>query len=179
MLGSTTVTGGAKHGLTTLSRAERQAAQNALAKLKSPGAGIGAHPGGPALSATVYSGSSAKPTELGASTLIRGHGMDTFIGGARSAPSTAVAKIGNDTVVSGSATTFGGRGPAVDPLSGHGAQHFSLSSDTISIAGATAEGVKAAHPHDATTSAHTITLADKTTITITGVSAHDITKLHH
>jgi hypothetical protein len=105
--------------------------------------------------------------------------MDTFMGGAHNAPTKAVANIGSDTVVGGSATTFGGHGSEAKPMSGHGSQHFTLSGDTINIAGATAEGVKAAHPHDAAATAHTITLADKTTITIAGLSSHDITKLQH
>lgn len=175
MLGPATVTGGAKHGLATLSHAERQAAQNALAKLKSPGAGMGNHP---SLSATVFSGSSVKPGEMGASTLIHGQGMDTFIGGARSAPASLGAKLGNDTVVSGSAAHFAGRASLPDTLTGHGSHPITLSADTINLAGHTAEGVKAAHSHDAS-SAHTITLSDKTTITIAGLSSHDITKLQH
>jgi len=178
---TTTPSGGAyrHHDVAGLSRAERQAAQNVLDKLKTSGTGIGSHLDGSAQSATVFGGSSVKAIELGASTLIHGQGRDTFVGGGRSVPTNALAHIGSDTVVSGSATTLGGRGSVAGPSSGHGSQHFSLSGDTINIAGATAEGVKAAHPKDATTSAHTITLADKTTITIAGLSSHDITKLQH
>jgi hypothetical protein len=175
MAGMVTVTGGGKHVAGLLSHAERTAAQNALARLNAPGS----HLSGSNQSATVYSGALVKPAELGASTLIHGQGMDTFVGGAQTVHTNAMANFGNDTVVSGSATTFSGHSSAADPVSGHAGQHFSLSGDTINIAGVTAEGVKAAHPHDATTGAHTITLADKTTITIAGLSPHDITKMQH
>jgi hypothetical protein len=174
-----TITGGAKHGMATLSHAEREAAQHALAKLRSLGGGLGAHSGGSVQSATVYSGSSAKSVGLGAPTLIHGQGSDTFIGGARNAPAKAAANIGRDTVVSGSASAFGGRASIADPLGSHAAHNLSLSSDTVNVAGLTAEAVKAAHPHDAVTKAHTVTLADKTTVTIAGLSQQDIAKLHH
>ena len=179
MIASSSVVGGAAHGLAPLSHAEREAAQNALAKLKSPGAVIGLHLGGSAQSATIYSGSLVKSVDLGASTLIHGQGRDTFLGGARGVATNALAKIGSDTVVSGSAAAFGDRSSAAEAVSGQGAHHFSLSGDTINIAGVTAESVKAAHTQDAAKSAHTITLSDKTTITIAGLSPHDITKLQH
>jgi hypothetical protein len=99
------------------------------------------------------------------------------MGGARSVPTHSLANIGNDTVVSGSATKLGGR--TVDSFGGHSAQNFVLSSDTINIKGATAEGVKATRPEDAKTSTHTVTLADKTTVTISGLSQHDVGKLTH
>jgi len=171
-----TVTGGATHGLAVLSHAEREAAKNALAKLKSLGGHhLGSHLGSSAESATVYGGSSVKTTGLSAS-LIRGQGSDTFKGGARTAPTHALANIGNDTVVSGSATTFGGRTHADSPF---GPQHLNLSSDTINIKGKTAEGVKAAHPEETRAGTHTVTLPDKTTVTISGLSKHDVGKLTH
>jgi hypothetical protein len=175
MVGMASIAGGAKHGLATLSHAERDAAQRALARLKSSGGGLGSKLEGSTRSATVYGGSAIKGAGLTAS-LIHGQGSDTFMGGARSALTHTVA--GSDTVLSGSAA-FGGHTSVSDALARHGGANFSLSADTINVAGATAEGVKAAHPPDATTHAHTITLADKTTVTITGVSAHDITKLTH
>jgi hypothetical protein len=176
MVVGATVTGGATHGLAVLNHAEREAAKNALAKLKTLGGGLGSHLAGSAESATVYGGS-VKTTGLGASTLIHGQGRDTFMGGARSVPTHSLANIGNDTVVSGSATKLGGR--TADSFGGHSAQNFVLSSDTINIKGATAEGVKATRPEDAKTSTHTVTLADKTTVTISGLSQHDVGKLTH
>jgi hypothetical protein len=174
MVGTASISGGAKHGMATLSHAERDAAQRALAKLKGSG-GLGSKLEESTRSATVYGGSAIKGGGLSASMLIHGQGSDTFMGGARSALTAASA--GNDTVLSGS-KAFGGHTSVSDALARHGGQNFSLSSDTISVHGATADSVKAAHPETAA-NAHTITLADKTTVTITGVSAHDVTKLSH
>jgi hypothetical protein len=181
MAGPLTVSGGAAHGLASLTHAERQAAQNALAKLKHPGAGLGSHLGRTVESATVSSGSSHPSgphiVDLGSSTLLSGHGSDTFLGGVRSAPPTAALSIGNDTVVSGSTTKLAVPASS-ETLAGRGAQHFALSSDTINVAGATAASIQTGHPHG-TAETHTVTLADKTTIKIAGLSAHDISKLHH
>jgi len=177
MVVGATVTGGATHGMAVLNHAEREAAKNALAKLKTLGGGLGSHLTGSAESATVYGGS-VKTTGLGASSLVHGQGRDTFMGGARSVRTHSLANIGNDTVVSGSATKLGGR-TSGDSFTGHTAQNFVLSGDTINIKGATAEGVKATRPEDAKTSTHTVTLADKTTVTISGLSQHDVGKLTH
>jgi hypothetical protein len=177
MVGAT-VTGGAAHGLAVLSHAEREAARSALAKLKTLGSGLSSHLGGSTESATVYGGSAVKTTGLSASTLIHGQGSDTFMGGARSGPSHALANIGNDTVVSGSATTLAGR-TSTEHFGGHSAQHFNLNSDTINVKGVTADGIKGEHSKEAKTSAHTVTLADKTTVTISGLSQHDVGKLTH
>ena len=174
MTGMASLSGGAHHGLAALTHAEREAARNALAKLKGGGSVLG-HLDGSMRSATVYSGAAMKTAGLNASTALQGHGQDTFIGGARSG--FALADGGNDTVVSGSAATFGGR--TSDVINPHGGQHFSLSTDTISVAGVTAESVKAGHTDVTASHSHTITLADKTTVTITGVSSHDIGKLTH
>jgi hypothetical protein len=175
MTGMASLQGGAHHGLASLTHAEREAAQNALSKLKGSGR---MQLDGSIRSATVYSGAALKTAGLSASTVLHGQGHDTFIGGARGG--LAPASAGNDTVISGSsAATFGGH--TSDVLGAHSGHHFSLSTDTISVAGATAESVKAGHA-DATTTrgtSHTITLADKTTVTVTGVSAHDIGKLSH
>jgi hypothetical protein len=172
MVGMATVDGGTKHGLAALSHEERQAAHNALAKLNSR-AGLGSHLDAATRSATVYGGSLLKSAGLNASSMM--HGSDTFIGGARSG--LTHAGVGNDTVVSGSTATFGGRAALSGPIGHHEGQHINLSSDTISVAGHTAEGVKAGHTHDAASS-HTITLADNTKVTITGVAAHDIKPTH-
>lgn len=181
MAGTATVEGGVahSHGLQTLSHAERQAAQAALDKLKHPG-GLASSFRGTSENATVSSGSShtlGRSTEgLGASTLLSGRGSDTFMGGVRSTLPTSGLSIGNDTVVSGSTAKLGLQGRS-DAFAGR-AQHFTLSSDTINVAGATAASIHTAHK-DGTATQHTVTLSDKTTIKIAGLSAHDISKLHH
>ena len=152
-----TIAGGATRGLAVLSHAERQAAANALAKLKTL---------------------AGKTRGLGASALIHGQGSDTFLGGARSTPTHALANIGNDTVVSGSVTSLEGR-TGTDPIVGHTPQPFNLSADTISLQGVTADAVKAGRPEETHTGVHTVTLPDKTTVTISGLSQHDVDKLKH
>ncbi len=174
MVGMATVTGGVKHGLAVLSHAERAAAESALAKLNRPSGAAGSHAGSVAASATVLGG--VKSAAFSGSTLIHGQGNDTFLGGARGTTTRALANIGNDTVVSGSA---GGSRSLADAAVAHTAQHFSLSSDTINVKGATAEAVKGLHKEGATAGSHTITLADKTTVTIAGLTKHDIGKLPH
>jgi hypothetical protein len=159
------VAGGVRHGLAVLSQAEREAAQKALAKLTSPGAGLGSNLSAITGSATVSSGLVAKSTGTGAPTLLHGQANDTMVGGAGSALTPATA--GSDTVVGGSASQPSASGP-VGPQSGS----ITLSADTVNVAGATAESVKAAQ--SAAASARTITLKDKTTVTISGVSGHDI-----
>jgi len=174
-----TLGGGAKHGLAKLTDAEREAASKALAKLKSPGGSLGSHLGSLTQHATVYGGSSAKIGGSASPMLIRGQGSDTFMGGVRGTPSHGPVDLGKDTVVSGSAPALGGHASHPDALGGHGHQTFSLSAETINVAGTTAETVKSEHARDAATSGHTITLADKTTVTISGLSQHDIAKLKH
>jgi len=176
MVAGASISGGASHGLAVLSHAEREAAKHALAKLKTLGSGLGRHLGGSTESATVYGGVSVKTSGLAVSKLIHGRGNDTFKGGARSTPTRSLAHIGNDTVVSGSATALASRTQVGGVAS---TQHFHLSSDTINIKGATAEGIKAAHPEHAKAGAHTVTLADKTKVTISGLSQHDVGKLTH
>jgi hypothetical protein len=172
MTGMATVAGGVKHGTAVLSHAERSAAENTLAKLNKSMSTIGSHLG--AASATVIGG--VKAAGLGVSRLIQGHGSDTFMGGVRSSSTHALANIGNDTVVGGSSAI--GRSLA-DAQAGHGAHGFTLNTDTISVKGATAEGIKALQPEGKTVGSHTITLSDKTTVTIAGLSKHDIGKLSH
>jgi hypothetical protein len=171
-----TPSGGVVHGMASLSDHERYAAQNVLAKLKQSGSGVGSHFGRE--SATVSGGSlSLKGTSvLGAPTLLSARGSDTFMGGVRSAPLSDL-RVGNDTVVSGSTTKLGMHS-ASQTIAGRGAQHFALSSDTINVAGVTATHVQTGHTAE-TKGAHTVTLADKTTIKLAGLSAHDISKLHH
>lgn len=168
MVGNASLSGGARHGLSALSHAERQAAQNALSRIKGSG--------GLDHNATVYGGALGK-AGLGAPSLIHGRGSDTFAGGSRGIQTRPLIGAGNDTVVSGSTAVLGSRPPLSEAMGGHGSHGFALNSDTINVAGATAESVKAVQ-HDAAAKAHTITLADKTTVTITGLS-HDIPKLGH
>jgi hypothetical protein len=163
-----TVSGGVHHAVTSLSHAERQAALNALSKLRSTSGRFGSPLAEVKHSATMIGG--AHKAQLGTSTLI--HGNDTFIGGARTCLGSS---IGNDTVLSGSAKHFS-RGTAV--AGAHGLSHSGLSTDTINVAGKTAASVKAMHPEDRA-KAHTVTLGDNTKVTISGLSTHDISKLHH
>ena len=174
MAGTATLAGGATHGMAHLSNAERFAAQNVLAKLKQPGTGSASHFGSE--SATVSSGSalSLRGTTLGTSTLLTAHGSDTFMGGARTAPLEGT-RVGNDTVLSGSTSKLG----FAAPEAAHGNAHqFSLSSDTINAAGVTASHLQTGHATDVK-GTHTVAVGDKTTIKIAGLSAHDISKLHH
>ncbi len=176
---STTLPGGASGTGPgkSLRQAEQQAAQKALDKLRS-----GNVPGsrttstiGTLGSATAAGGLSHKTASL---ALMRGEGSDTFMGGVRGSTHTVGAGTGTDTVVSGSAKATGALPSAAETLHGHGPENFSLSSDTINVRGATALGVKADETR-ARTSVHTVTLSDKTTINIAGLSANDISKLHH
>jgi hypothetical protein len=168
MVGNASLSGGARHGLTALSNAERQAAQNALSRIKSSG--------GLSHNATVFGGTVSK-AGLGAPSLMQGRGSDTFAGGSRGVQTRPLIAAGNDTVVSGSSAVLGGRTPLSESIGSHSSRGFALSSDTINVAGATAEHVKAVQQEGAA-KAHTITLADKTTITVTGLS-HDIPKVGH
>jgi hypothetical protein len=163
--------GGMHHGLTALSHAERQAALNALAKISRTPGRFGSNLAGVRQSATQIGGAAHKP-ELRSASLIHGPGQDTFIGGARGA---LTAHIGSDTVLGGSIKALE-RGTALPAT--HALGHAGLSSDTINIAGRTAASVKAMNPNDKA-KAHTVTLGDKTKITISGLSTHDISKLHH
>lgn len=165
-----TTSGGVHHGVTALSHAERLAALNALSKIKNPSGRLGSTFGGLKQSATLIGGA----TKHSASTLLHGAGHDTFIGGARS---SSTASVGNDTVLSGSAR-IADRGVAGGEIAGRHGGHSGLSSDTINVAGTTAASVKAVQPEDKA-KAHTVTLGDKTKVTISGLSTHDISKLHH
>jgi hypothetical protein len=144
--------------MAVLSHSERAAAHNILANLNKGG------------SATVFGG--VKSARVGASFL-HGGGNDTFVGGAGSASTHALSKIGDDTVVGGSKT--GGRSLS----DARGAQGSHLNSDTINVKGVTAEGVKSDQPREASAGSHTIALSDKTTVTVSGLSKHDVGKLSH
>ena len=60
MAGGATILGGAKHVMAHLTTAEREAAEKAIAKLKSPGGRLSSHLGSLTQSATVHGGSGAK-----------------------------------------------------------------------------------------------------------------------
>jgi hypothetical protein len=154
-----TVTGGSKQGISSLTQAEHQAAIHALSKLSAASGathGVASALGATLRSATLSGGSVEKA------------GADTFAGGVRS---SSLHTIGSDTVVAGSA--FSAKSVAATPASG--AAH--LTADTINVAGRTAAGVKTEAAHTST-EGHTITLSDKTTITLTGVTPHTVTKPH-
>jgi hypothetical protein len=169
-----TVAGGAHTGIKTLTPAEHQAAVSALSKLAgASGAsrGISSVLGGTLRSATLSGGTMhAEGLKVGSTSLMIGRGADTFAGGVHSAVTPAHGAVGSDTVVAGSA--FSSKIDATKPTTS--GAHASLSGDTINIAGTTAAGVKSETAHDAKSAGHTITLSDKTTITLTGVSAHDV-----
>jgi hypothetical protein len=167
-----TSSGAVHHGTSTLSHAERQAAINALSKLKSASGRLGSTLTAVKHSATLLGGAAHKPG-LAETTLIHGSGHDTFIGGART---TGAASAGNDTVLSGSTRTLE-RGSSAAHLT-QMAGHPGLGTDTIALAGTTAASIKATLP-DEKGKAHTVVLDDKTKVTISGLSDHDISKLHH
>ena len=160
-----TVPGGAKSGISTLSTAEHQAALRALAKLSSSSGathGIASVLGSAALPSATLSGGS-----------VHGQvGSDTFVGGVHSGVTPTFSGIGSDTVVAGSAFV-------AKPAASAGAAHTMaiISGDTINVAGTTAASVKTETLPDNKVG-NTITLSDKTTITLTGVSTHDVPKPH-
>jgi hypothetical protein len=164
---------GVKAGIASLSPAERHAAINALSKLTKSGtasSGVSSVFGGALKSATLSGGSvlSASIKTPGGTTLVSGRGADTFAGGVRSGAKPTIHAIGSDTVVAGSA--FG-----KTELTNAGGSR-ALTGDTISVAGVTAAGVKTAQ--DVKSTGHTITMADKTNITLTGITPHNVTKPH-
>jgi hypothetical protein len=161
-----TVTGGVHSGAHPLSPAERHAAISALSKLTNSHAskGVSSVFGGGLKSATLSGGSvhSASVKTTAGSHLVTGRGADTFAGGVTSAAKPTIHTVGSDTVVAGSAfgkteLTAKGTGKA-------------LSGDTINVKGTTAASVKTAL--DVKSTGHTITMADKTSITLKGITPH-------
>lgn len=172
MAGLATVAGGIKQGVSVLSQAERVIAQNALNRLNTSKGSLGLNMNSQAPSATVFGG--VKSARLGSPALTQGLGSDTFTSGARTMSTHALAQIGNDTVLSGSvAASY----HAPETRTAHNT--FNLNTDTISVKGTTAEAMSGAHVDTKATSSHTITFSDKTTVTVVGLSHHDITKLPH
>jgi hypothetical protein len=159
-----TVPGGSKHGITGLTPVEHQIALKALAKLSgvsgSATSGVASVFGGSLRSATLSGGS------------VHTQNIDKLPGGVKSAP--GFGSIGSDTVVAGSAFTAK---DGVSSATGVKSGALGLGGDTISVAGATAASVKHEPVQDAK-AVHTITMSDKTTITLTGVAPHDVPKSH-
>jgi len=163
-----TLPGAVKTGILSLTHSEHQAAINALKKLSSASGathGISSSLGASLRSATLSGGSVHDGTR----------GADTFAGGVHTGATPSLA-IGSDTVVAGSG--FSGKIESTGSAA-HGSAHpLNLSADTIHVAGTTAASVKIEPAHDSKAAGHTITLADKTTVTLTGVSPHDVPKAH-
>jgi len=101
----------------------------------------------------------------GTNGLLKGLGTDTFAGG--SSGHLALARFASDTVLGGSG--------AKSPYLGSSAA-FQLSSDTIGSAGVTAKGIKGSEYVVGQHVSHTVTLTDKTTVTLTGVHSNAIVK---
>lgn len=149
-------------GSNDLTVSERAAAQHALAKLTGSGASnllaANASPSGGADAIA-----SLKTLSNG---LLTGLGSDTFAGG--SAPASLVlGKFAADSVLGGSLAK------AVSPTA---SPNFRLSADTINVAGTTAAVVKSLDPTPALGTSHTVTLSDKTTLTVSGVHSNAIVK---
>jgi hypothetical protein len=165
---SLTVSGGGKNGFRQLSHAEFQAAQHALSSISNTARNLGGRPGSLSHNAAIIG--SSQGNGLHVPGLLQG--SDTFVGGARS---SLFAGIGGDSISGGSTKILDGS------LGISGAQHlsnFALSSDTVNPAGVTAVSVKAPDP-GAGHKAYTVNVGDKTSVTINGLSAHDISKLSH
>ena len=149
---------------------ELVAAQLALSKLSGLGGSSPVVPFSRLSDVTPGGGvSQFSPLKPLSSGLVTGQGKDTYAGGVDS-NRFAISKFASDTVLGGSTA---GRGSHVEKTGA-----FRLSGDTINIAGITAVGVKATDPNSSPHSSHTITLSDKTTLTITGVHVNEIIKPH-
>lgn len=157
-MSETSVSGGARSGIVSLTPHEHQAALNALARLSNGDHGISGL--GANLRSATLSGGTVHDASKGA---------DTFVGGAHGAHSP-ITSVGSDTVVAGSA--FSGKIAAAGPAAGH-----AVGADTIKVAGSTAASVKH-DPAAGKAAGQTITLSDKTTISLPGVASHDVTKPH-
>ena len=171
MVDTATVAGGARSVLKSLSPAEHHAATQALSRLEAlDRGGVASHLGG---SATLSGGMShvLDTTVVGSGKLglISGVGSDTFAGGVGSAAGHAASLAGTDKVLSGSAFPDHGAFANEATLSSTG---LSLSNDTINAAGITASSVKADKPSAAHAAGTTVTMADKTTVNLIGVTTH-------
>jgi hypothetical protein len=148
----------------TLTPTERLAALSALNKL---GQAYGATSG---ISSVLGGGLSSATLSGGTVSLdkIQSIGSDTFAGGVGSGLSASINAIGSDTVVAGSAFAKGELSSTASSKSGT----LNLSGDTINIAGVTAASVKTETP--VVKAGIKITMPDKTSITLTGISTHDL-----
>lgn len=172
MVDTASVAGGAKSVLASLSPAEHHAATQALARLESlDRGGVSSFLGG---SATLSGGTAhaLDTTVVGSGKLglISGVGSDTFVGGVSSA-AHATGLGGTEAVTAGSAGLFASHLTNAESLA-HSGAGLSLSNDTIKAAGVTAASVKADKPSAAHAAGTTVTMADKTTVNLIGVSAH-------
>jgi hypothetical protein len=157
--------------LAALSHSELQAAQHALSKIATSTGGLGHTLGSLSQNATAIGGS-LRASALQVPSFLQGSASDTFVGGARS---SLISSLTTDSIVSGSAKLVDN---TLGVLGTHNVGSFALSMDSINIAGATALSVKTLEP-ESNAKAHTVSVGDKTTITINGLSAHDISKLSH
>ena len=155
-----TMSGGSSFHHASLTAHEHQVALHALEKLKSTG---GVSRG----SAAVLSGDLRSAVTKAGTTLITPKHTESFAGGAASSVKPSVSSIiGSDTVVAGSALT------KAELTTKKGA---AAGTETIKVEGVTAALVK----HEGATTksaAHTITMPDKTNITLSGISTHDVFK---
>ena len=188
MVGTATITGGARAAGVTLSAAEQLAAQQALAKLAGTVASsalpsiaaLSAASATPVLASAIAVPSIAAPApalhalaglKSAASGLVLGGGNDSLTGGVPHCRSKGWPDLPSDSVSGGSATNL--------PVASVTGQHApTLGADVVQASGVTAAGVKAQDPASAHTGAHTITLVDKTVLTITGAGSHSIVKPH-
>jgi hypothetical protein len=143
---------------------EYQTALQALQKLKTTG--------GVSQGVASVLGGALKDAPLTIRTgLIGSQSHESFAGGVKSDVKASIRAIGSDTVVAGSAFTK-------TELTGKVAGVSALSSDTIKAAGVTAASVKTDPTEAGKSAAHTITMSDKTSITLSGISTHDVIKPH-
>jgi hypothetical protein len=160
-----TICGGTQHyqvragmpSAATLTPTERLAALSALNKL---GQAYGATSG---ISSVLGGGLSSATLSGGTVSLdkIQSIGSDTFAGGVGSGLSASINAIGSDTVVAGSAFAKGELSSTASSKSG-----------TLNLSGDTAASVKTETP--VVKAGIKITMPDKTSITLTGISTHDL-----
>ena len=167
-MSTTTVSGGGQlHS--KLTPAEHHAAVQVLAKLTA--AGSATHKLSSLLADTLRSAT------LSGGSVHAPRAAESFAGGVHGAAAKPIVSTLSDTVVAGSG--FAGKieshhqASAVVPAS-----HALAHADTINVAGVTASAVKTEPSHAPKVVGQTIHLSDKTTITVTGVSAHELTKAH-
>jgi hypothetical protein len=125
---------------------------------------------------TLLADSLRSATLSGGSVADTARSADKFAGGVHGAAAKPVVSTLSDTVVAGSG--FAGKIESAHHESGVVPAHALAHADTINVAGVTASAVKTEPSHAPKVVGQTITLSDKTMITVSGVSAHDVTKAH-